>query len=54
MRARLIDAGAICQMCKRERAIVLFRNRAWCLVDVIDEVRALRAALLIRTGRKVS
>lgn len=53
-RTRLIGAGAICQLCKQERAVVLFRNRVWCLVDVIDEVRALRGALLMRTGQKAS
>lgn len=53
-RTQLIAAGAVCQECERKRAVVLFRNRLWCLVDAIAEVRALRAALLLRASRKAS
>jgi hypothetical protein len=51
-RIRLIAAGAICQRCGKERAVVLFHRRAWCLADVVDEVIALRAALLSGTEGK--
>ena len=53
-RTRLIAAGTTCQQCGKKRAVILFRNRTWCLVDAIAEVRALRAALLLSAGRKAS
>jgi hypothetical protein len=45
-RTRLIAAGTICQQCGKKRAVILFRNRTWCLVDAINEVIALRGGLL--------
>jgi hypothetical protein len=53
-RTRLITAKAICQCCEEEKALVLFRNRTWCLVDVINEVLAHRGALQTRIRQKAS
>ena len=45
-RVQLIARGSICQHCGQKRAVVLFRNRTWCLVDAINEVIALRDGLV--------
>ncbi len=51
-RIRLIAKDGMCQRCRKRRAVVLFRDRTWCVVDAINEVIALRAALLSKASQK--